>query len=253
MRYICYMRFILASVVLILILGGSVFGLSYFMKSRLGSAPKEISLETPVRSEFNTSMTEINFHELGYSSITPAEVDFYLEGSNLKDFLTLVVGTPSETILNKDLSAVYEALFSSLDPRFALLQKGERYGFVFKILDKEKMQVSLDTIKWSEGWGSYLVGDYLLITSHKDFFDEVEKAFKKRIIPLNLDSKFQQSVSRLPKKGMMFLYSPLRLKSAPPKTLESEVLKLIPTQGEGTGFVLSRKTEGTLILMGESK
>lgn len=247
------MRFLLSLIILILVLGGLVFGFSYWFKSRVKviSTP-EIPSGFNLPFEFHPSLPSVNFHELGFASVCPAEISFYLESSNFKNFLSLVPDSPLALSLGKDLEVVYDDLFSQLEPRFAIIQKNENLGLVFKLLDPQKVTPIVESLKLQEGWAPYFIGDYLIFSAQPNLFSEIEMAFKKRSLPLNLNSSFQQSVGSLPKNGLIFLYSPLREKSSPPATFDSEFLKILPKGSRGLGFVVVQKEDSTYFIQGEA-
>src|SRR3989344_4921485 len=86
---------ILVGLFMVLFFASLAFGASFWWKSQFD---KTQNLSGPsnslMREDTFQGVDPIKFNETGVASITPAEVDLYLETSNLAQFRNLVPGTP---------------------------------------------------------------------------------------------------------------------------------------------------------------
>lgn len=148
-------------------------------KLSLGPEFEKLSLSLP-KSEPSSSIVNLSisvgegvFGENDFTQSIPAEADFYFEGTNLSQFLSLNLFDKKD----EDFSPKAKIL---LEPQFAGFSYSvgdeNRWGFLFIPKDAA---IAQDV--FGNGWGGYwkiaFLPDYMILANNEDVFDVVKSVY----------------------------------------------------------------------------
>ena len=181
--------------------------------------------------------------------IVPTTISYYLEVAHVDDLFRLLEPVSQVAPLVEVLAPIVSERSLGNTDGVVLIQEADEYSLIVRIDDREVATAAVDSVVFEEPWAAYFVGDFVVFSSSPEMAERIERAFKKRDLPLYLDAPFQETVTQLPSEGMMFIYVPDREKREQVPTVESERLSFIPRALHGTGFVMLER-EGTYHMVG---
>lgn len=232
----------MAALVLVMIsaLSGGVY---YFFSGRKDLTPHP---QLPARREvsippLNLELPNHPFTAKGLAEVIPADVDLYVEGRGVVEFLSSALPAEdwaqAESAVNDQLGLTVAEAASFLEDDFAIVREGTSSAFLARSRDVDFLEQQLADQASFEGWQARLVGGFLVIADSLELTAKIEAAFKKQILNLALTSAFVESRQNVP-AGQVFVFGSTR-----PWFLPEDV------KVESDAYVVARKDGGTVVIV----
>ena len=177
-------------------------------KLSLGPEFENISISLPsVKPEVRTvklgiAVAEGTFGEKGFASHVPAEVDFYFEGTNLSQLLSLSLFGEEENNFSPKAKILLEPEFAG----FSYAVEGEnRWAFIFTPKD---FQIAQDVFGngWNDYWKIAFLPDYMILANNEDVFGLVKAVDSGLNLSLAQNPEYVKDLKPLNDMGQLQLF-----------------------------------------------
>lgn len=175
-------------------------------KENTSKAPDERVIKTEL------ALDTLTFGKENFAAVIPADIDFYVEGSDITKLLPLFTVYKTSFPVGKG-EVLFPEFKSTLEDPYAIFSKvyestgsakKRSWGVVFKPKNKVFITSLFDTSKESS-FSAKIIHDYAVFANDKRIYDEVDDANSKLILNLSLSSKYASAKNSLPVQGKLFI------------------------------------------------